>query len=232
MSEFDQFAKDYDAALTRGISLSGEAKDFFAVGRIAWLKRKLHSRLPRSPRILDFGCGTGTSTPLLKSEFEAGDVIGTDTSSESLEVARVYHKDAKVKFLLPEDIPDEPIYDLVFCNGVFHHISAKERPGALSWIHKRVKPGGLFVMWENNPLNIGTQIIMNRIPFDKDAEKILPWTGRHLLSRHGFRVEGISYLFVFPRVMKVFRFMEPALSLIPLGAQYQIIAQKAKITGW
>jgi len=226
MSEFDQFAKDYDAALTQGISLSGEAKDFFAVGRIAWLKQKLNSRMPASPKIIDFGCGTGTSTSLLKTELEAGEVIGTDTSAESLEVARVYHKDAGVKFLLPGDIPEAPAFDLVFCNGVFHHITVKERPGALSWIHKRLKPGGLFVMWENNPLNLGTQIIMSRIPFDKDAEKILPWAGRKLLSRHGFKVEATTYLFVFPRFMKMFRMMEPVLSSIPLGAQYQIIAQK------
>jgi hypothetical protein len=33
-SEFDVYAGDYDAALNKGISVSGEDKEFFARGRL------------------------------------------------------------------------------------------------------------------------------------------------------------------------------------------------------
>ena len=40
-SAFDSYAAEYDAALQQGISVSGEGKDFFARGRIAWLAKIL-----------------------------------------------------------------------------------------------------------------------------------------------------------------------------------------------
>ena len=35
---FDIYAEDYDIALARGISVSGEEKDYFARRRIEWLR--------------------------------------------------------------------------------------------------------------------------------------------------------------------------------------------------
>ena len=35
---FDAYADDYDVALARGISVSGERKDYFAQRRIEWLR--------------------------------------------------------------------------------------------------------------------------------------------------------------------------------------------------
>ncbi len=41
---FDQYAENYDAALAQGISVSGENKDYFAHGRLAWLAQRLGQR--------------------------------------------------------------------------------------------------------------------------------------------------------------------------------------------
>src|SRR5271169_5975059 len=57
--EFDRYAGEYDSALARGISVSGENKDFFAKGRVEWLARCL-AQIDDHPRqVLDYGCGTG-----------------------------------------------------------------------------------------------------------------------------------------------------------------------------
>src|SRR4051812_19980524 len=40
-SAFDAYAAEYDAALEQGISISGEGKEYFARGRILWLKKVL-----------------------------------------------------------------------------------------------------------------------------------------------------------------------------------------------
>jgi hypothetical protein len=40
-SDFDHYALHYEAALARGLVLSGEGKNFFAEGRVTWLAKCL-----------------------------------------------------------------------------------------------------------------------------------------------------------------------------------------------
>ena len=63
MSEFDEYAADYDAALNRGLSLTGESKEYFAMERVKWVSRCLADLGARPSRVLDFGCGTGGACP-------------------------------------------------------------------------------------------------------------------------------------------------------------------------
>ena len=44
MVAFDRYAENYDAALDRGLSASGEGKEYFARGRVEWLARRLGER--------------------------------------------------------------------------------------------------------------------------------------------------------------------------------------------
>jgi hypothetical protein len=47
-----------------------------------------------------------------------------------------------------------------------------------------------------------------------------------MLARGGFEVRRTDYLFVFPRLLKALRGLEPALARAPLGAQYQVLCRK------
>src|SRR5947207_12949611 len=90
-SEFDAYAAEYDAQLARGISISGEDKNYFARGRVIWLARCL-ARLQKHPRTaLDFGCGTGSATPFLLNQFKLNSLVGVDASVQSVEFARRTH---------------------------------------------------------------------------------------------------------------------------------------------
>ena len=64
-SQFDTYAKDYEAALQDGLRYTGEDAAYFARGRIEWLADRLRRCGADSLRVLDFGCGTGSATPLL-----------------------------------------------------------------------------------------------------------------------------------------------------------------------
>src|SRR3954468_15194441 len=61
---FDQYADEYDVALAKAISVSGEDKMYFARGRVDWTKRVLEILGEKPATIMDFGCGTGSSIPL------------------------------------------------------------------------------------------------------------------------------------------------------------------------
>src|SRR5437870_1900508 len=58
----------------------------------------------------------------------------------------------------------EASFDLCYCNGVFHHIPPHERLGAARLIFRSLARGGHFALFENNPLNPGTRMVMRRIP--------------------------------------------------------------------
>ena len=56
--EFDTYAAEYDQALAQGLTISGEDKDYFAQGRVLWLRDCLAQQGVEAHRVLDFGCGT------------------------------------------------------------------------------------------------------------------------------------------------------------------------------
>ena len=150
-SYFDEFAADYDAALGQGLSVTGEEKDYFAHGRIAWLVRCLRALCEHPRHVLDYGCGTGSSSQLALDLLKPESVVGIDNSARSLEIARQAYRSPNFEFSLPEDYPPAEKLDLVYCNGVFHHIPIDQRANALEYLFNRLKPGGLFSFWENRP---------------------------------------------------------------------------------
>jgi SAM-dependent methyltransferase len=118
--------------------------------------------------------------------------------------------------------------DLAFCNGVFHHIPLADRAHCVQYIKDSLRPGGLFALFENNPWNPGTRLVMSRIPFDKDAITLSPPTARQLLRASGFQILRTDSLFYFPRLLKFLRPAEKLLHKLPLGAQYLVVAQKPR----
>ena len=225
-AEFDAVASDYDEQLNRGLSLSGETKDYFAAERMKWLQHRL-VEVGQSPRsALDFGCGTGTATPWFFDVLGVQQLTGTDPSEESLKIAaRLYGGKFPVRFCHADEEASERI-DLAFCNGVFHHIPPKDRAMALAQVHRALRPDGLFAFWENNPWNPGTRWAMSRVPFDADAIVIRPGEARRLLRAAGFHLLSTDFLFYFPRALSALRFLEKSLVKVPLGGQYLVLAQK------
>src|SRR5262245_63677532 len=102
---FDQSA-EYDAMLDRGLSLSGESRAFFMVGRV----RDLRARLPAGfepRRVLDFGCGIGDTAAHLAQVFPGAHVLGVDTARNAIEHARRLHGSERVRFAHVRDLASE-----------------------------------------------------------------------------------------------------------------------------
>ncbi|MEO8879637.1 MAG: class I SAM-dependent methyltransferase [Gemmatimonadaceae bacterium] len=224
-AEFDAYAENYDEALAQGLSFTGETKDYYASGRVAWLAKRLAARMHAVRSVMDFGCGTGSGVPFLFDGLGARMVHGVDVSGPSLDIARATHTRDGATFALIEERVG-PTFDLAFCNGVFHHIPVADRHGAAAYVHESLVPGGYFALWENNPWNPGTRYIMSRVPFDRDAITLTPPETRKLLRDAGFDIVTTDYLFVFPHALRTLRALEKFLAPLPLGGQYLVLARK------
>ena len=223
---FDEYAAEYDAALAQGISVSGETKDYFAEGRVDWLASRLRELKFRPGSILDFGCGIGTNTPFLLSLDGVNSLLGVDVSESSLNIARGAVSDDRATFSVLDQYRPQGCHDLVFTNGVFHHIPPPERAGAMDYMFRALRPGGLLVLWENNPWNPGTRYVMSRIPFDHDAITLSAREAQSMIRAGGFDVLRTDFLFIFPRALGWFRKLEASLARLPFGAQYQVLCRK------
>ena len=114
----------------------------------------------------------------------------------------------------------------MYCNEVFHHIPSHERLAIVDYVYRSLRPGGLFAIWENNPWNPGARYVKSRIPFDRDAAMLTPAETRCMLRAGCFKILRTDFLFIFPRMLFWLRGIEPFVSRLPLGAQYQVLARK------
>jgi SAM-dependent methyltransferase len=225
-SEFDKFARDYEALFEPWLKIAGASREYFARSRLNWLSYLLRDQGIAPRRVMDFGCGTGMSLPLLADILDAEQVIGLDTSEKSLAVARESVGSRSIQLATPTKYLPQQDLDLVFCNGVFHHIPVAERPAAVDYVYRCLRPGGMFAMWENNPWNPIQSFAMKHAEIDKNAIPLPPPESRRLLASERFPVIRTDYLFFFPGFFSWLHPLEKWLVKVPLGAQYQILARK------
>ena len=223
---FDQYAAAYENALSAAIAPSGESREYFAEGRVAWLKRCLNQIRYSTRSILDFGCGDGATTPLLLRELNAAEAVGADVSSKSLELARKRHATGKIQFVSLNELRGSGQMDLAYCNGVFHHIPPPQRAEALALVNGALRAGGIFSFWENNPWSLATRYVMSRCAFDRDAILLSPPEARKLLRDGGFEILRTDFRFIFPRALRALRKIEDLVSRVPFGTQYQVLCRK------
>lgn len=225
-AEFDAYAANYDSALNQGLSLTGESKEYYAAGRVRWLRSRLARHDGRSESCLDFGCGTGTSATFLRDGLGVKHYLGFDPSTDSIAQAEQQIPWPDARFTTDETTVASGTFDLAFCNGVYHHIPPTQRLEAARLVWRALKPGGLFAFWENNRWNPAVHFVMSRVPFDADAEMLFPFQARKLLRAAGFRILETDSCFVFPGPLAALRGLEPRLCKLPLGGQYLVLAQK------
>jgi len=225
---FDSHAADYEAELDRGLRLSGEGKQYFALGRLAALRRVWTAAGRAEPRcVLDYGCGIGDVTALLADCFPRAEVIGVDPSERCIERAVRDHAGPRVRFSRLDGFePPAPPADLVHLNGVVHHVPPGDRATLFAALASATRRGGAVALFENNPWNPGTRLVMARIAFDRDANPIAAPAARSALCATGLQLLATRFLFYFPAPLARLRPLERALERVPLGAQYLVLAER------
>ncbi len=223
---FDVYAESYDNALNHALAVTGADKHYYCEQRVTWLRQCLAALEEQPRRGMDYGCGNGSSTPLLASSLGLEQVVGIDVAPKIVAKAREQYSSPDIRFGTVSDELTPAAFDVVYCNGVFHHIPPQERPSAIEYIHRCLRSGGLFALWENNPWSPAARYVMARCAFDKDALMLTPGETRGLLQRGGFEIISTDFLFIFPEFLKIFRPVEQIVRHLPLGAQYQVLARK------
>jgi SAM-dependent methyltransferase len=230
-THFDQFADSYDRALSEALAATGEDGKYFAQGRVNWLGKCLRRRGFSARFVMDYGCGVGSTAPMLLEGLGAESVLGLDVSARSVEIAQQTHGSEHLRFSTIQGYRPDGTCDLVYSHAVFHHIDPKDRGDALRIVFDSLRPGGLFAFWEHNPWNPGTRYVMAHCAFDGDAITLTAPEAKRLLRSAGFQVLQNDFLFIFPRALKLLRPAEKLVTKLPLGAQYLNLCRKPSSKG-
>jgi ubiquinone/menaquinone biosynthesis C-methylase UbiE len=226
-AEFDKFAEEYMAAHKANLKISGEDPDFFARYKLDEIERLWKAKGFKQPaRVLDFGCGIGSSLPHLQRIFPQAQVVGLDVSEKSLQIAAIrFPGVAELVAYDGETLPFEPQrFDLVFSSCVFHHIDHGRHEAILGDLRKILSDDGHMVIFEHNPINPVTRYIVATCPFDENAVLVPAPALKATEIRAGFSAVETRFLGFFPGPLSALRPLEPALGFLPIGAQYYTLA--------
>ena len=131
------------------------------------------ARVPRSPRVLDVGCGNGRFARFLRQRLvEPFTYCGVDASKLGLDHAAKRVADVRLveyDFIVePEPLPASLAsehFDLIVLFGVVHHIPGEaHRRRLLTHLARHLAPGGLFAytVWRFDR-------------FERFRRKLVPW---------------------------------------------------------
>ncbi|MEM6896264.1 MAG: methyltransferase domain-containing protein [Pseudomonadota bacterium] len=229
-AEFDKFAEEYDAMHRANIRVSGEGPEYFARYKIEDMVKvwRAHHGARDVETILDFGGGIGASAPYLSELFPQAQITLADVSNKSLELA-ASRKIERVHTLLFDGatLPlEDNSQDAAIAACVFHHIPEDQHIALMAEIHRVMKPGGLFFIFEHNPWNPLTRRAVDTCPFDENAVLIKGPELRRRIKAGGFERVDLAWRIFIPGAARALRPLEAYLEWLPLGAQYRTTAIK------
>ena len=225
---FDSYAGTaYDDAVASAIRFSGQGHGFFLEAKVRWLLELVSRRVgdPADLELLDFGCGVGLMDGLLVPNVKR--LHGVDVSAAAIEVAARANPDVSYTSYEGGGLPYEAgSFDVSFAVCVLHHVSPENRPQVVSEMARVTRNGGLVVVFEHNPLNPLTRLVVSRIPFDDDAILLGTREAAALLAAAGLVGPERRYILIAPWRLALLEPVERFLGPVPLGAQYYVAAAK------
>lgn len=220
--DFDNYTSNYNQLLYQRTRLFSSDEAYFARYKVQILSERIQ-REPR--RVLEFGCGIGRNIPFLCETFRSAEIMGSDISAISLEIARA--KNPGIYFWREGDVAAaQRDFDLILVAGVFHHIPTSERVAVARLLFSRLVSDGLVFVFEHNPYNPVTRRIVSNCPYDEDAVLLRPGELKDLLWQGGLQVKERRFSLFFPPWLKLALPLERYLGWLPLGGQYWMLARR------
>lgn len=231
-SEFDTYSAEYRETIAGTVPFAGETLD--AATRIKALHLAgLAGRYgidAEAAEVLDVGCGVGLAHRIYSEKF--GRLTGADISLESLSIARTENPRVSYDHYEGQRLPySEARFDVCTATCVMHHVAPVDWGNFIREMVRVLKPGGAVVIFEHNPFNPVTRIVVNRCPFDEDAILIPAKQLEAMVRSSGVPNAQRDYILSFPFHESISLAADRVLRSVPVGAQYVVSGRKPTKTG-
>ena len=90
-----------------------------------------------------------------------------------------------------------------------------------------MRPGGIVAVFEHNPLNPLTRLVVARCEFDEGVQLLSTRKVRELLAHAGLHPLERRYILFFPWRAAFLQRLEARLGPVPLGAQHLTAARRS-----
>lgn len=220
VQEFDPYSSDYKSLVNQSLAFSGLDVDYFTRVKAEYLKDILTGTFGTTQvDVLDLGCGIGNYHGLLRPSLRS--LTGIDVSTESIKIAGARNVDVTYKAFGGANIPfPDNAFHVVFAVCVFHHVPLAGREKLVADARRVLREGGIFVIFEHNPINPLTMRVVNRCVFDKDAILLKSREAESLLANCGFHDVRSRFILTIPSFNRATRVLDQSFGRLPLGAQY------------
>ena len=227
VTAFDAAAGEYRQAVTASISFTGQDVDYFAERKAEHLVRFVGDGFaaPTESSVLDVGCGVGTTDAHLTARFASVD--GVDVSAESIEQAVAANPSVRYQVYDGNTLPfADASFDVAFAACVLHHVEPGRRLAFTREMHRVVRPGGVVMVFEHNPVNPLTRYAVGRCELDTGCVLLRPSEVLGLFASAGLQTVERSYISFLPTRRASLLRLERAMRWLPLGGQYLVGARK------
>ena len=155
---------------TSGIALAAQGAWFYRAVKAIYAEHGARGLV--ASRVLDFGCGWGRLTRFFARDLEPGNLYGCDPVEAILEVCRRTRVPATLarSEFLPQRLPFEERFDLVFAFSVFTHLSETAHERCLRAISAAQPAGGILIVTIRPPAYLHHSELMRPIAGELGAD--------------------------------------------------------------
>lgn len=233
--EFNNYAKNYNYGLDNPLKkiFGNKPDDFFKI-KINWLLnliKQTGAKEYKRLEILDFGCGTGLFLKRINDLKLNINLSGADTSKAMLNEAQKIltgHSNSKLHLISDNDLPPNH-FDIIIVSSVLHHINKSARQATINYLTTLLKKDGYLIIFEHNPLNPLTNLIVKTTKIDQNAILLSPpEILNYLKKNYKIKFINLDYIMFFPPRFNYnfINFLEKKFIKLPFGGQYVVTIKK------
>ncbi|MEB3292441.1 MAG: class I SAM-dependent methyltransferase [Synechococcales bacterium] len=183
-----------------------------------WVRQGLLDAIQGQPRrILDLGCGTGSTTLLLQKQFPQAEVVGLDLSPYMLAIANYKAQQVNAPIHWRHGNAEttgfaDQTFDLITASLLFHEMPPAIAQKILQEAHRLLKSGGEMVVLDGNPVVVRQTLWLANLLGEPYVQDYAAGCLQHWLERAGFAIvssEDLWLCYQMSRGMKGVPIVEP-----------------------
>lgn len=215
---------DFDLQASHYENILGPSHKHYMKQKTDLLLRCIREKGLNTKIILDVGCGTGELERDLANRLE---VVGVDLAASMLRVAKHRCRDCEFLRASCNKLPfRDSAFTIVLVVNILHHLKLSDRQALFSEVSKTLAPGGYVIVFEHNPKNPFTRIVVRRCQVDRGVVLLNTKEVTSLANASKIDKVDIEYLTFFPTVLSFLDCLERRMQRLPLGGEFMFLGRK------